>query len=184
MLVSPVAAAGAVPVEFVAMSQDFKSIGGRDLVLRLLDHLALKFRDLPAFDADQMIVVFVLDFIARDAVVEMALGGEPRLHQELHGAVDGRVSNIRVLGADRLIEVLTRHVALRLEECLKNQLALLRLLEMILFEVGGQCLQLGFMGHRASVSRLGFTFSRPAYSSRSSARDARSSSKSSDKILT
>ena len=128
--------------------------------MRLLDHFALEFGDLPAFDADQVIVVLVLNFVARDPVVEMALSGEPGLHQKLHGSVHRRVSDIRVLGPDRLIQVFTRHVALGLEERLQNQLTLFRLLEMVLFEVCGKRLQLDFMGHRTSVSRLVATFSR------------------------
>ena len=58
-------------VEFVAMTQDLELVTCSDLVLGFLDHLALEFLDPATFDTDEMVVVFVLDLVARDAVVEM-----------------------------------------------------------------------------------------------------------------
>ena len=65
-----------------------------------------------------------------------------------------------MLAANGLIEILARDVSLRLEEGLQNQLALSRLLQMILFEVGRKGLYLGFVGHLGSVSLLAGRFLR------------------------
>ena len=68
-------------VEFMAVAQDLEIVMPGDLVLGLLDHLAFEFLDPAAFQTNQMIVMLLLDFVARDAIVEMPLGGESGLDQ-------------------------------------------------------------------------------------------------------
>ena len=98
------------------MAQDLEVVTFRDLVLGFLDHLTLEFLDLAAFDADQMIVVFLLDFVTCDPIIEMPLGRESRFRQELHRSIDGRVSDIRMLLSNGLVQVFTRHVPLGFQE--------------------------------------------------------------------
>jgi len=52
-----------------------------NFVLGLLDHLALEFLDLAAFDTDEMIVMFLFDLVARDPIVEATFGREARFDQ-------------------------------------------------------------------------------------------------------
>ena len=63
------------------MTQNLEAMALRDLVLRVLDHLAFELDDLPTLDADEMIVMFLLDLIARDSVIEMTFGGQTRFDE-------------------------------------------------------------------------------------------------------
>ena len=63
------------------MAQHLEPVFGGDLVLGFLDHLALEFLDLATLDTYEMVVVFLLDFIARDAVVESPFRREARFDQ-------------------------------------------------------------------------------------------------------
>ena len=47
-----------------------------NLVLGVLDHRTLEFLRLPTLVADEMVVVFLFDFVARDAIVESVFGRE------------------------------------------------------------------------------------------------------------
>ena len=69
-----VLAISTMAIEFMAMAQDLELVARRNLVLGPLDHLALEFLDPPAFDADEMVVVLLFDFVARDTVVESMFG--------------------------------------------------------------------------------------------------------------
>jgi dTDP-4-dehydrorhamnose 3,5-epimerase len=45
-----------------------------NFVLGFLDHLALELLDLPALDADKMVMVLLLDLVTRDPVIESTFG--------------------------------------------------------------------------------------------------------------
>ncbi len=125
-----------------------------DLVLGLFDHLAFEFLDATAFQADEMIVMLLLDFVARDPVVEASLRRQTGLDQQLHGPIDRRVADIRMRLANGLIEIFTRDMSLRLEEGGENQLALLRMLQLVLLEVETEGFDFDFMGHGGTISSL------------------------------
>ena len=64
-------------VEFVAMAQETKAVAIGDLLLAVFDRLALKLFDLPTLDADEVIVVFVIGFVAGHSVFEMVFMRDP-----------------------------------------------------------------------------------------------------------
>ena len=68
-----------MPVQLVTVPKHEKVVPIGDLVLGRLDHLALEFDDLPAANADQVVVVVLGDLIPRGTLIEVPLGGEPRV---------------------------------------------------------------------------------------------------------
>jgi len=67
---------------------------------------ALELDDLPAFDADKMVVMALMRMlISGDAVVENYFSREPALADQLHGAMYGSVTDIPVLATNHAIEV-------------------------------------------------------------------------------
>ena len=52
-----------------------------NLVLGVLDHRTLEFLRLPTLVADEMVVVFLFDFEARDASIESMFGREAGFDQ-------------------------------------------------------------------------------------------------------
>ncbi len=139
-------------IEFMPMAQDLELVARRDLDLGLLDHLALEFLDLPAFDTNEMIVVLLLDFVSRDAIVEAAFCRDARFDQKLHRSIDRGVSDVGVLPSHALIEIFTRDMPLRLEKYREDEITLLRVFEVILLKVGGERLHLYFVRHGGRIS--------------------------------
>ena len=90
-------------VEAVALGQ---------VVLQLLDLVVLELDDETAGVADQVIVVGAPlgDLVQRLAGAEVAGLGDPRLFQQLDGAIDRRQADAGVLPARRRQEILQRHV--------------------------------------------------------------------------
>jgi hypothetical protein len=146
------AASVAVAVELVAVAEDLEVIALRDVLLRRLDHLAFELDDLPAANADQVVVMIVRDLVAGDAAFEVPLVGEPCLAKELHRPVDGRVADARVRLADPLEEFLARHVADRLEKDLEDRLPLPGLLEALRLEVAVQGGVLDLVRHGSNLN--------------------------------
>ena len=135
-----------MPVQLVAMSQDPEAVAIRDLALGSLDHRALELDDLPAPDADQMIVVLVCDLVARQPI-EAALLGEPGFAEQLHRPVDRRVADVRVSLTHLSIQILSGDVTPHGQEHPENRLALLGVLEVVLFEVLSQGPMLDLVRH-------------------------------------
>ena len=68
-----------------------------DKILDRLDLLVAELDDLAAADIDQMVVVLVGDRLeAGAAILEIVLGDEPGLLEQIEGAIDGRQRNARV----------------------------------------------------------------------------------------
>src|SRR4029079_14944141 len=81
---------GAHAVELVAVPEHREAAEPeRDLVLQALDLIILELEDEAALHADQVIVVVADDLVARLAVAELSLDGEPRVDQQLERAVHG-----------------------------------------------------------------------------------------------
>jgi len=133
------------------MAQDHEVVLTRNPVLGRLDGATLELDDLPAPRTHEVVVVLVFDLVPGDSVVEVMLLGQARIAQELHGPVDRRVSDVRVLGTHGLIELVTRDVPLRIEEDLEDQISLLRALEVVLFEILGERLVLDLVRHGGNV---------------------------------
>jgi hypothetical protein len=74
-----------------------------------LDFLVAELDDEAGTDIDEMVVVLVGDeFETGAAVLEVMLGDEPGLFEEVDGAIDGRERNARVDGRGAAIEAMTR----------------------------------------------------------------------------
>ena len=127
-LVAPVAplllALRAVAVELVAVSDQVEVVALRDVLLSTLDHRALELDDLSATHAHQMVVVLLLDLVAGRAVVEVAFAGETGITEDLHGPIDGRVSDVGIELANLPEQFLAGDVTSGFEEHLQNRLAL------------------------------------------------------------
>src|SRR5262245_61768315 len=149
----PLLALGAVPVELVSMPQQPEAVALHDVLLRLLDHGALELDDPPAARAHQMVVVLLLDLEAGEAVVEVTLARETGLAQQLHGAIDGRVADLRMTLAHPLVQLLARDVALHAEEHLEDRLTLSRVLEVVALEIFGESLVLEVVRHVGDRTR-------------------------------
>ena len=92
------------------MSQNNEAVLLRDFTLSLLDQVALEFDNLAAKSTDEMIVMVMLNFVSRDAVVEITFFGEARLYKKLHRSIDGGVADSGIRGSDLLIQILTRNM--------------------------------------------------------------------------
>ena len=95
-----------------------------DLVLQALDLVVFELEDQAALHADQVIVVFSDDLVARLAVAELALDGDAAVHEQLERAVHGGVADARVALADLREELVDRDVLARAQEQLDDRLAL------------------------------------------------------------
>src|SRR5579872_1788250 len=86
----------------------------RDHFLQSLEAFIFELDDLAASLANEMVVMFVADnFVARLAIVEVALRNELAFFQQTKGSVDGRIADVRIdlfhfgiqtFGADMLSE--------------------------------------------------------------------------------
>ena len=114
------------------MTQHLKIVALGDFVLGVLDQLTFEFLNTPAFQANEMIVMFLFYFVTRDAVIEMSFRREPRLDQQLHGSVDRRVSDVGMFFPDGLIKIFTGDMTFGFEKGGKNQFSLLRMFELVL----------------------------------------------------
>src|SRR5438552_2216288 len=75
---------------------------------RRLELLARELDDLPAALADDVVVLLLIvlhRLVARLPIVEVALGREPALLQQLEGAVHGRVSDTRIHAPHGCVEL-------------------------------------------------------------------------------
>lgn len=110
----------------------------RNNALGRLDLVRFEFNDLAASDTDEMVVVMMTRFVTRQAIIEMPLFSEPRVHQEFHGAVDRRVPDPGIVVDDGPMQLLARDMPALLEKSLENDLSLTSSFELILFEVFGK----------------------------------------------
>jgi hypothetical protein len=96
-------------------------VGCHDLLLSL-DALIFKLKDVAAVFTDQVVVVLTLDdgLIARLPIPEVSLVRNPSVCEELHGPVDGRVSDALHVPLDSHRKVFYGDMALRVEECTQD----------------------------------------------------------------
>ncbi len=134
------------------MAQHLEIVALGDLILGVFDQLAFKFLNIPAFQADEMVVMFLFDFVACDAVVEIPLRGQSRLDEQFHRSVDGRVPDIGMRFPHGPIEIFAGDVTLGFKEGGEYQFSLLRMFELVLLQVGAQRFDLDFMGHGGTIS--------------------------------
>ena len=77
-----------------------------DGFLESLDLVVFELNDLAAAEANQVIMMRPHGFVARDAILEVALGRDARVHEEAQRPVDGGQPDARVLLRDTAMEIL------------------------------------------------------------------------------
>ena len=100
-------------------------------VLLVFDDLTVKFNQVAALRADQVIMMLMVIFvlISLTTVPQSLLSGQPTLVQQFERAIDSGKPNAWIFGLDEIIKVLGAQVTFRLEKDLENQLTLRSLLE-------------------------------------------------------
>ena len=148
-------AASAEPVEFEAVSGNGKAVPGSDFLLKLFDLAIFKLHDLAAVGANQMIVMALVG-----NVVILRLRAEmPGLCQscfakKVEGTVDGREPQMRVFLRQLVIHLFSGDVFL-LQEGVKNEFTLARVLQLVFAEVRFQRVHLfGMFRHRVRPTLL------------------------------
>ena len=148
-------AASAEAVEFKAVSRNSEAVPGRDFFLEFFDLAVFKLHDFAAVGANQMVVVTLVG-----NVVILRLRAEmPGLRQsgfakQVEGTVDGGEPQMRVFLRQLVIHLFGGDVFL-LEEGVKNEFALARVLQLVFAEVRFQRFHLFRMfGHRVRPTFL------------------------------
>jgi hypothetical protein len=140
------------------MSQQLELVFFRDLVLGRLDHLALELFDSAAPRTHEMVVVFVLDLVPGDAIVEMARLRQACINEELERAIHRGVPDGRVAQLDALMKIVAGDVTRRVQERIENQISLPRVLEVVLLEIRGESGFFDFVRHGAEVNTSVFVW--------------------------
>ena len=118
-----------MPVQLVTVAKNQELVPIGHFFLRLFDHFALEFDDLPAFHTHEMIMMVVFNFVTNHPVIKVVTLRKARFHQELHRAIDGRVPDCRELLVHRLKDLVTGDVALGRKKRVENRTPLLRMLK-------------------------------------------------------
>lgn len=145
-----------LPVKLHSVVKDLKAVAFRDLVLKGLDGRVLKLKDLPASEADQVIVVFPLGnpFVTDLAVVETPFRGKAQARQELQGTIHCRVANLGIGLQDLGVDLAEIFMTFDTKKDVKDFLALSRVLPAPL---GHHGTEVAFF-HRKSNLKLIFIF--------------------------
>ena len=129
------AALGAKPVELHLVMAQRDAEFARDRLLEFLDRLVFEFDDAAAAFADEVVVMMVAgDFIARLALLEVALVDQVAFLEQAQRAVDGGVADVRIDLLDFGVELLGADMAAQREEDARDVVALAGRLEPALFE--------------------------------------------------
>src|SRR5438128_8827536 len=154
---APFPALRADPVQLYPVAPHDKAEKTSDAFLQPLELLARELDDLPAALADDVIVLLLIvlhRLVARLPIVEVALGREPALLQQLEGAVHGRVSDTRIHAPHGCVELFHREMPLGAEEDARDVVALRRRFEAALAQRLLESSHAGAHGHgRERTSR-------------------------------
>ena len=118
-----------MPVQLVTVTKNQELVPTGYFFLRLFDHCALEFDDLPAFHTHEMIMVVVFNFVTNHPVIKVMTLRKAGFHQELHRAINGRVANCRELLVHRLKDLVTGDVTFGTKKRVENRTPLLRMLK-------------------------------------------------------
>ena len=118
---------GAQTVHFVPVRLEQEAVSVCDVVLQRLDARLLELDDLPAVDADEVIVVrgIVSKFVSREPVAKVALVGHSAFREQFERAVNGGVPHARILSAHLSEQLFDAHVVVHREERLDDDVALI-----------------------------------------------------------
>jgi len=111
-------AGGAEPENLQAVVDEFVAKAGADPLLKLFEIRLEKLEHGVAFQADQVVVVFISPgrFIVGVAGAQAVLADEPGLHQQIQGSVDGGSADISALVAQFRMQGFRVEMAVALED--------------------------------------------------------------------
>lgn len=120
------------------MAYNVEAEASRDALLLLLDRFVVELEDVPALEADQMVVVLVVAgrLVGCLSFAEATLGGKSTLGQQLEGPVDGGVPDAGVVLPSEAQQFFDTHVTARPEKPLGDDVALTRGLEALFRQEG------------------------------------------------
>ncbi len=142
-----------MPVQFVAVAKHDEVQLQRHFSLSLLDHCRFELENPSAAKTDQVVVMFLFDFVAGHPIVKTTFLGEFGLDEKFQGAIDRRVADPGVVLANQLIEILTGQVPAGFEKRFEDDLALFRLLEAVGLKVLRKRFLLELVRHCPKFSR-------------------------------
>ena len=147
--------ASAEPVEFEAVSGNGEAVPGGDFLLKLFDLAVFKLHYLAAVGANQMIVMALVgNVVILRLRAEMPGLCQTCLTKEVERAIDGREPQMRVFLRQLVVHLFGGDVFL-LQEGVKNEFALARVLQLVFAEVRFQRFHLFRMfGHRVRPTFL------------------------------
>src|SRR5262249_50586104 len=114
----------AITVNFVLMIGHFEAVIFNDPGLHLLESWAIEFDDLLAIQADQMVVVSLVQLKFRIPVCKLPLDGNSRLHEQFECSEDRGWIYVVALAAQVIVELLHVMVTVQGKEFAHNHLSL------------------------------------------------------------
>ena len=116
---------------------DFETVLGGHGILKSFQFSREKLDDLAALGTDHVVVVlmFVVVFVVRAPVAKANFAREAGFGQQLERAIDGSLTDGRILFLHQPVEVFVREMFLGAQENIQNQVALRRALQSPLLDV-------------------------------------------------
>ncbi len=120
---------GTVAIELELVVNYLKAVEPGYLVRARFDLVIGKFNNFPTAKANEVVVVFTLEFyrfIPRSSVAKVSLEGQATFLEQLQGSINGGISDSRVLLFYLFVKVFDRHVLSQIvEEFIKYHVSLL-----------------------------------------------------------
>lgn len=137
MLFSGSAAVGADANDAQEVLRDLEPVLGGHRVLERFELSGKEFDDLAALGTDHVIVVlmFVVVLVVRAPVAEPDFPRESRVGQEFQRAIDGSLTDVRILFLHEPVEVFVGEMFLGAQENIQDQVTLGGALESLLLNV-------------------------------------------------
>lgn len=127
--------ASAEAVEFKTVSRNGEAVSGGDFLLELFDLAVFKLHDLAAVGANQMVVMTLVgNVVILRLRAEMPGLRQPGFAKQVEGTVDGGEPQMRIFLRQLVVHRFGGDVLL-LEEGVKNEFALARVLQLVFAEV-------------------------------------------------
>ena len=128
-------AAGAEAIQFETVGLDREAVARGDFFLETFDVAIFELHDFAAVGAAQVVMMpFVGDVIVLGLRTEVPGLRQPCFTKQIERSIDGRQAQVRIF-ARQLVVHFFRCDVLLLEKCVKDQLALAGVLQLVLPEV-------------------------------------------------
>ncbi len=127
--------AGAQSVEFEAVGLNGKAIPAGDFFLKPFNVAVFEFHDLPTACADQMVVMTLVgDVIVLGLGSKVAGLGKAGFTKQVERTVNGGQSEMGILTSELMVQFFRGDMFL-FQKCIKDELALARILQLVLSEM-------------------------------------------------